>query len=109
MEKMNKQWTLTLLNRNGEETDSTTIKAIDRTEAIKNAKRFLLFQGLSSYKFKVKMKKVEIPNFNEWTLERLVSYCKQWDNGNGDWEDVKESERDYLISVAKETFNEINF
>lgn len=109
MEKLKKQWTLTLLDCNGEETDSTTIKAVDRTEAIKNAKRFLMFQGLSSYKFKIKMKKVEMPNFNEWTLERLVSYCQQWDNCNGDWEDVKESEREYLVKTATETFNEINF
>jgi hypothetical protein len=109
METQRKQWTLTLLASNGEEMDSTTIKGLDRTEAIKNAKRMLLFQGMSSYKFKIKMKKVVMPSFSEWTLEDLVAYCQRWDNCNGDWEDVKESEREYLVKTATETFNEINF
>lgn len=109
METKRKQWTLTLLESNGEEMDSTTIKAIDRTEAIKNAKRFLLFQGLSSYKFKIKIKKVVMPSFSEWTIDELVSYCKRYDNDNGDWENVSESEREYLVSLATETFNELQY
>lgn len=109
METKRKQWTLTLLTSNGEEIDSTTIKGVDRTEAIKNAKRMLLFQGMSSYKFKIKMKKVEMPSFADWTLDDLVAYCKRWDNDNGEWDNVTESDREYVVSVAIETFNELQY
>ena len=52
------------------------------------------------------MKYTTLPQFSSWTLEELVSYCKAGDNDNGDWEDVKESEREYLVKTAIETFNE---
>lgn len=50
-----------------------------------------------------------MPNFSLWTISELVSYCKRWDNDNGEWENVTESEREYLVSVATETFNELQY
>lgn len=49
------------------------------------------------------------PNFNEWALVDLVAYCQAGDNSNGEWDDVTESERDYLVDVAIQTFNEYNY
>jgi len=46
------------------------------------------------------------PNFKEWLLEDLVAYCQAGDNSHGDWHNVTESERDYLVHVATETFKE---
>ena len=41
-----------------------------------------------------------MPSFVTWSLDDLVAYCKSGDNSNGDWEDVRESERDYLLETA---------
>jgi len=47
-----------------------------------------------------------MPNFSSWTIAELVAYCQSGDNSNGDWDNVQESEREYLIETAIETFNE---
>ncbi len=52
-----KQWILTLFTKNKEEVDSTSIFAISRTEALKEAKRIMFYQGLSGYKIQLKLKK----------------------------------------------------
>jgi hypothetical protein len=50
-----------------------------------------------------------LPQFSSWKLEDLIAYCQAGDNSNGDWDNVTESEREYLVSVATETFNENQF
>jgi len=50
-----------------------------------------------------------MPNFSLWTIEDLVAYCQSGDNSNGDWDNVREDEREYLVKTATETFNEINY
>ncbi len=55
--KRMKEFRLTLLDRNGDEIDSTTIFGVDRKSAIENAERLLLFQGLTRYKYKLKLKR----------------------------------------------------
>jgi hypothetical protein len=47
-----------------------------------------------------------MPNFNEWTLTDLIAYCQSGDNSNGDWDNVREDEREYLVKTATETFKE---
>jgi hypothetical protein len=46
------------------------------------------------------------PNFTGWLLEDLVAYCQAGDNSHGEWDNVTESERGYLVRVATETFKE---
>jgi hypothetical protein len=46
------------------------------------------------------------PNFIEWSLTDLVAYCQAGDNSHGEWDNVTESERGYLVRVATETFKE---
>ena len=50
-----------------------------------------------------------LPQFSSWTLDELISYCKAGDNSNGDWDNVREDEREYLIETATEIFNENQF
>lgn len=50
-----------------------------------------------------------LPQFSSWKLEDLIAYCQAGDNSNGDWDNVQESEREYLIETAIETFNENQF
>jgi hypothetical protein len=52
-----KAFTLTLIDGRGCEIDSTTIHAENRPSAVENAKRLLLFQGLSGYKYRLKLKR----------------------------------------------------
>lgn len=52
------------------------------------------------------MKYTTLPQFSSWTIDDLVAYCQSGDNSNGDWDNVTESEREYLVSVATETFKE---
>lgn len=40
-------------------------------------------------------------NFAAWELSDLVAYCKSHDNLNGEWDNVTEKERNYLIEVAE--------
>jgi len=47
-----------------------------------------------------------MPNFNEWTLTDLIAYCQAGDNSNGDWDNVREDEREYLIETATSTWEE---
>lgn len=46
-------WRLTLLCNDGGVKDSTLVYAMNRTEAIKNAKNLLLWQGLTRNKYKL--------------------------------------------------------
>lgn len=52
-----KEFRLTLFDRQGDEIDSTTVFGLDRKAAIENAKRLLLFQGLTRYKYRLKLKR----------------------------------------------------
>ena len=55
--KRMKAFTLTLFDRQGDTMDSTTVYGADRKAAVENAKRLLLFQGLTRYSYKLKLKK----------------------------------------------------
>jgi hypothetical protein len=50
-------WTMSLVDKHGSLIDSTTIYAINRTNALKNAYRLLMFQGLSHMKRQLKLRK----------------------------------------------------
>jgi hypothetical protein len=50
-------WTLSLVDKHGSLIDSTTIYAINRPDALKNAYRLLMFQGLSHMKRQLKLRK----------------------------------------------------
>lgn len=52
-----KPWILSLVDKQGDLIDSTVIFAINRADALKNAHRLLLFQGLSHLKSQLKLKK----------------------------------------------------
>ena len=52
-----KKFKLTLLNRSGEVIDSTVLLAENRQEALGNARRLLLFQGLNTSNFKLRLDK----------------------------------------------------
>jgi hypothetical protein len=50
-------WTMSLVDKHGSLIDSTTIYAINRPNALKNAYRLLMFQGLSHMKRQLKLRK----------------------------------------------------
>jgi hypothetical protein len=50
-------WTMSLVDNEGYLIDSTTIYAINRPNALKNAYRLLMFQGLSHMKRQLKLRK----------------------------------------------------
>ena len=48
----------------------------------------------------VNIRTVKINELKQCSLELLVSICKSLDNGNGDWNDVHESEYDDILNTA---------
>jgi hypothetical protein len=50
----------------------------------------------------VNIRTVTIDELKQCSLELLVSICKSLDNGNGDWNDVHESEYDDILQSATE-------
>jgi len=48
----------------------------------------------------INIRTVKIDELKKCSLELLVSICKSLDNGNGDWNDVHESEYDDILQIA---------
>jgi hypothetical protein len=48
----------------------------------------------------INIRTVTIDELKQCSIELLVSICKSLDNGNGDWEDVHESEYDDILQTA---------
>lgn len=48
----------------------------------------------------INIRTVTTDELKKCSLELLVSICKSLDNGNGDWNDVHESEYDDILQTA---------